>query len=287
MAKAPVGIIGGSGLYSMKGVTIREEKRISTPFGDPSDAVMLGELDGREVAFLPRHGRGHRILPHELNFRANIYALKTLGVTQIISVSAVGSMREEIRPGDLVMVDQFIDRTKARIDTFFGGGIVAHVAFADPVCPILRERATEAARSEGCRVHNKGTYVCIEGPMFSSRAESMMYRSWGVNVVGMTNYQEAKLAREAEICYATIALVTDYDCWRIEDKHVDVAMIIKTLGENVEKAQAVIRRMLSTLHEYPDCACRNALRDAIMTDRSLIPAERKKELEPIIGRYVR
>ncbi|MBN1283625.1 MAG: MTAP family purine nucleoside phosphorylase, partial [Proteobacteria bacterium] len=197
MANAPIGIIGGSGLYSMAGLKIREEKRVSTPFGEPSDALMLGALDGIEVAFLPRHGRGHRILPHEINFRANIYALKSLGVTQIVSVSAVGSMREEIRPGDILMADQFIDRTKSRAETFFGGGIVAHVAFAEPVCPAMRREATKAAKGLGIRVHGEGTYLCIEGPMFSSRAESLLYRSWGVDVIGMTNYQEARLAREA------------------------------------------------------------------------------------------
>jgi len=287
MAKAPVGIIGGSGLYGMEGVTIRKERRLSTPFGEPSDAIMLGELEGLEVAFLPRHGRGHRILPHEINYRANVYALKALGVEQIISVSAVGSMREEIKPGDLVMVDQFIDRTKSRPSTFFGSGIAAHVGFADPVCAELRELATETAKSLGVRIHGKGTYVCIEGPMFSSRAESQLYRSWGVAVIGMTNYQEARLAREAEICYTTMALVTDYDCWHIEEKHVDVAMIIKTLNENVEKAQNVIKKMLPVLPDCSGCACRHALEGAIMTAPEQIPAELKRDLEPIIGRYMK
>jgi 5'-methylthioadenosine phosphorylase len=286
MAKDIVGIIGGSGLYQMKGVEIREERRVSTPFGDPSDAVMLGTLKGRDVAFLPRHGRGHKVLPHEINYRANIFALKSLGVETILSVSAVGSMREEIKPGELVMVDQFIDRTKCRPQTFFGDGIAAHVGFAEPVCRNLRETAVGAAHELGIRAHNRGTYVCIEGPMFSSRAESNVYRSWGVSVIGMTNYQEAKLAREAEICYATIALVTDYDCWRVEDEHVDVAMIIKTLTENVEKAQQVIKAVLPKLGGG-DCACRHALENAIMTDHAVIPGKVKKALAPIIGKYVK
>jgi len=287
MSKAPVGIIGGSGLYTMEGVTVREEKRVQTPFGDPSDAVIMGELAGREVAFLPRHGRGHRILPHELNFRANIYALKTLGVEQIVAVSAVGSMREEIRPGDLVLVNQFIDRTKSRPSTFFGEGIAAHVGFAEPICHELMHKAHDVAESLRIRAHRGGTYVCIEGPMFSTRAESDLFRSWGVNVIGMTNYQEAKLAREAEICYATIALVTDYDCWRVGEEEVDVAMIIKTLQDNVKKAQDVIKGMLADMPDCSGCSCRSALKDAIITSPEHIPAERKRDLEPIIGKYVK
>lgn len=286
MAKNIIGIIGGSGLYQMEGVRIREERKVMTPFGEPSDAIMLGTLDGHEVAFLPRHGKGHRVLPHEINYRANIFALKTLGVESVLSVSAVGSMREEIKPGDLVMVDQFIDRTKDRPQTFFGNGIAAHVGFAEPVCANLRETAVGAAREAGVKAHNKGTYVCIEGPMFSSRAESNVYRSWGVSVIGMTNYQEAKLAREAEMCYATIALVTDYDCWRVEEEHVDVAMIIKTITENVEKAQKVIRTALPKL-DARDCSCRHALENAIMTDPAAIPDKLKKDLAPIIGTYVK
>jgi 5'-methylthioadenosine phosphorylase len=286
MARGIVGIIGGSGLYRMEGVERLEERTIETPFGVPSDAIMLGTLDGREVAFLPRHGRGHRILPHEINFRANIFALKLLGVESIISVSAVGSMKEEIRPGELVVVDQFLDRTKGRPETFFGGGIVAHASFADPVCPRLRRQAVAAARSIGATVHDGGTYVCIEGPMFSSRAESQLYRSWGVDVIGMTNYQEAKLAREAEICYATIALATDYDCWHVGEGPVDVATIVKTLQENVERAQKTIRAMLPAL-EAGDCSCRHALEGAIMTDPKLIPDVVKQKLGPIVGKYLK
>ncbi len=286
MAEGIIGIIGGSGLYDMEGVKIEKERTFATPFGAPSDAIMMGTLEGKEVAFIPRHGHGHRILPHEINFRANIYALKSLGVNRIISVSAVGSMREEIKPGDLVMVDQFVDRTKARPQTFFGNGIAAHVAFAEPVCKNLREAATAAANASGVKAHDGGTYICIEGPMFSSRAESNIYRSWGVDVIGMTNYQEAKLAREAEICYTTIALVTDYDCWRAEEENVDVKMIIKTLTANVEKAQQVIRKMVPTLTDK-DCACHHALESAIMTKPELIPDEVKRNLKPIIGKYVK
>jgi 5'-methylthioadenosine phosphorylase len=286
MAEGRIGIIGGSGLYNMQGLKIEEERTFATPFGAPSDAIKLGTFEGKELAFLPRHGQGHRILPHEINFRANIYALKSLGVDRIISLSAVGSMREDIKPGDLVMVDQFMDRTKARPQTFFGNGIAAHVAFADPVCKNLKEAATAAAKAVGVKAHNGGTYICIEGPMFSSRAESNIYRSWGVHVIGMTNYQEAKLAREAEICYTTIALVTDYDCWRAGEENVDVEMIIKTLTENVEKANQVIKKMLPTLHDV-DCPCHHALKNAIMTDPKLIPEEIKRNLKPIIGKYVK
>lgn len=286
MTESLVGIIGGSGLYNMEGVKITEEKTVQTPFGQPSDAIMVGTLEGRRVAFLPRHGRGHRILPHEINYRANIFALKAMGVTQIIALSAVGSMKEEIKPGHLVIVDQFMDRTKARPQTFFGNGIVAHASFADPTCPYLRKEAVKAAQSLGITVHESGTYICIEGPMFSSRAESKIYRMWEVDVIGMTNYQEAKLAREAEICYSTIALSTDYDCWRANEGPVDVAMIIATLKENVEKGQATIRKMLASIGDC-DCACRHALEGAIMTDRAMIPSDIKKKLAPIIGKYVK
>jgi 5'-methylthioadenosine phosphorylase len=286
MSKDIVGIIGGSGLYRIDEEQIKEECRVKTPFGEPSDAIIIGTLDGQDVAFLPRHGRGHRTLPHEINFRANIYALKTLGVQRVVSVSAVGSMREEIVPGDLLIVDQFIDRTKDRPQTFFGNGIAAHVTFADPVCRNLREACVGAAKEAGVKAHDGGTYVCIEGPMFSSRAESNVYRSWGVDVIGMTNYQEAKLAREAEMCYATIALVTDYDCWRSEDADVDVEMIIKTLTEDVVKAQKVIRTLLPKLGDG-DCACHHSLENAIMTDPKLIPQKLKEDLAPIIGKYVK
>ncbi|MFH0799413.1 MAG: S-methyl-5'-thioadenosine phosphorylase [Pseudomonadota bacterium] len=285
MARELTGIIGGSGLYQMGGVRVTEERQVETPFGKPSDAIVLGSLGGTDVVFLPRHGRGHRILPHEINYRANIYALKELGVTNIISVSAVGSMKEKIKPGQLVIVDQFIDMTKGRTQTFFGDGIAAHVSFADPVCARLKTAAAAAAKKMGVEVHDGGAYVCIEGPMFSSRAESNVYRSWGVDVIGMTNYQEARLAREAEICYATIALATDYDCWRVSEESVDVAMVIRILQENVAKAQGVIREMLPGLACGEGCPCRSALKDAIITDRAEIPDTAKIRLKPIIGKY--
>ena len=287
MNKAPVGIIGGSGLYQMNGVEITEEREVITPFGKPSDAIMLGTLNGRAVAFLPRHGRGHRIPPHQINYRANIFALKVLGVQQILSASAVGSMKEEIHPGHLVMVDQFVDRTKMRHQTFFEDGIAAHVSFADPVCKRLQQRLVISGKRIGAAVHDGGAYVCIEGPMFSSRAESHIYRSWGVSVIGMTNYQEAKLAREAEICYATIALSTDYDCWHVEDGDVSVEMVVKRLQENVSKAQKTIADVLKILDEGEGCTCRSALKNAIMTDPKVIPAKAKKDLAPIVGKYLR
>lgn len=286
MPKGLIGIIGGSGLYQMEGVRITGERRVETPFGSPSDAIMLGDLAGYAVAFLPRHGRGHTILPHEINYRANIFAMKQLGVETIISVSAVGSMKEGIHPGHLVIVDQFIDRTKGRRDTFFGDGIAVHASFADPVCSRLRRIAVKAAQRAGAEVHDGGTYVCIEGPMFSSRAESMVYRSWGVDVIGMTNYQEARLAREAEMCFATIALSTDYDCWHVGEGPVDVAMVVRTMQENVAKAQAAIRMMLPELDSGDSCPCRSALASAIITDRRAIADEVKQRLAPIIGKYV-
>lgn len=286
MTKNLIGIIGGSGLYQMEGLKITGEKGVETPFGKPSDGIILGNLAGVDLAFLPRHGRGHRILPGEINYRANIYALKSLGVDSIISVSAVGSMNEELKPSHIVVVDQFIDRTKCRADTFFGEGLAAHVSFAKPVCERLRKAAFNAAKKTGSTVHNGGSYICIEGPMFSSQAESNIYRGWGVDVIGMTNYQEAKLAREAEICYATIALVTDYDCWHEEEGPVDVAMVIKTLSENVVRAQNAIREMLPALGSGDGCPCRSALAGAIMTDKNLIPKATKKKLGIIVGKYV-
>ena len=287
MTKGLIGIIGCSGLYSMEGVEITDEKAVATPFGAPSDAILVGKLEGKDVAFLPRHGRGHLLPPHQINYRANIFALKKLGVESIISVSAVGSMKEKIKPGDLVMVDQFVDRTKVRFQTFYDDGIAVHVGFADPVCEELRSGLVMAARTTGAAVHDGGTYICIEGPMFSSRAESNIYRSWGVDVIGMTNYQEAKLAREAEICYATIALATDYDCWHEQEGPVDVAMVIKILQENVSKAQATIRALLPKLKVSDDCPCRHALKDAIITDRRVVSDEVKKRLDPLIGRYLK
>lgn len=286
MTQGLTAIIGGSGLYQMEGVRVKGEKVVDTPFGRPSDAIILGELSGVDVAFLPRHGRGHKILPHEINFRANIFALKLLGVTQIISVSAVGSMKEEIKPGHLVIVDQFVDRTKCRADTFFGDGLAVHASFADPVCARLKTAAVKAARASGATVHDGGTYVCIEGPMFSSRAESKIYRSWGVDVIGMTNYQEAKLAREAEICYATIALSTDYDCWHVDEGPVDVAMVVKTLQDNVAKAQKTISLILPEIKDGHDCQCHSALEHAIITDRGSITDNVKDKLGPIIGKYL-
>lgn len=288
MSQLKLGVIGGSGLYEMEGLKLLDEKRISTPFGDPSDAVILGELEGKQVAFLPRHGRGHRFSPSEINYRANLWALKSLGVEQILSVSAVGSMKEEIPPGDIVIVDQFIDRTKSRSSTFFENGIVAHVSFADPVCPRLSDQIFTAAKISDVGVHRGGTYLCIEGPMFSSRAESRVYRSWGVSVIGMTNYQEAQLAREAEICYSTMALSTDYDCWHEEEEAVTVAMVIETMNKNVANAKKIIREALRRidLDQKRDCGCANALEHAIMTDPKLIPDAARERLKPIVGRYL-
>jgi len=286
MAKNLIGIIGGSGLYAMEGLKVTEEKMVDTPYGRPSDAIILGTLEGQDIAFLPRHGRGHVIPPHEINFRANIYALKTLGVERIISVSAVGSMKENIHPGDIVIVDQFIDRTKVRQQTFFNDGIVAHVSFADPVCPAMFDKLSRSASNVGAKVHKGGTYICIEGPMFSSRAESNVYRSWGVDVIGMTNYQEAKLAREAEICYATVALSTDYDCWHTSEEAVDAMKVVEVMGKNVATAKKIIKDVLPNLPAERNCPCATSLQNAIVTDRAKITAETRKRLKPIIGRYI-
>lgn len=284
--RASVGIIGGSGLYEMEGLKILDEVRLETPFGRPSDAYILGEIEGRKVAFLPRHGRGHRISPSELNFRANIWGMKKLGVETIIGVSAVGSMREEIHPGDMVIIDQFFDRTKGRVSTFFTEGVVAHVTFADPLCPVLRRLLIEAGKVVGARVHEKGTYICMEGPQFSTRAESNIYRQWGVDVIGMTNLQEAKLAREAEICYATIALSTDYDCWHETHDDVTIGAVLEVLKKNVETAKGMIRETIRKLPLKRDCECGRALAHAILTDRRLIPEETKKKLAVIAGKYL-
>ncbi|MFN7971459.1 MAG: S-methyl-5'-thioadenosine phosphorylase [Acidobacteriota bacterium] len=286
MARATIGIIGGSGLYQMEGLSAVESVQLETPFGKPSDAIRVGSLEGRQVAFLARHGAGHKILPTEINYRANIYALKSLGVERILSASAVGSMREEIHPMDLVIPDQFIDRTRHRADTFFGHGIAAHVSFADPVCGELRRVVGESARGSFERIHPSGTYLCMEGPQFSTRAESHMYRSWGVHVIGMTNLTEAKLAREAEICYATLALVTDYDCWREHGEEVSVETVISYLTKNARAAQDVIRRVVAAMPQDRSCPCGKALATAIITDRTQIPAARMKELSLLIGRYV-
>jgi len=282
-----LGIIGGSGLYEIEGLDDVLTIDVSTPFGDPSDQIVTGTLNGLKMAFLPRHGKGHRILPGEVNYRANIYALKTMGVDTIISVSAVGSMKEEIRPGDLVVPHQFIDRTKGRPSTFFGKGIVAHVAFADPVCPGLANLLTKGAESTGAAVHQGGTYICMEGPQFSTRAESRLYRSWGVDVIGMTNIPEAKLAREAEICYATMALATDYDCWHETEEDVSVEGILQIMNRNVENAREVIRCTALNIGEKAPCGCGEALKFAIVTDPKVIPEDTKKDLEPIIGKYVK
>lgn len=281
-----IGIIGGSGLYGMEGLSVIEEKKIDTPFGEPSDPYVIGDVDGVRVAFLARHGKGHRLTPSELNYRANIFGFKTLGVHTILSASAVGSMKENYHPTDIVLPHQFIDRTRHRADTFFGNGIVAHVAFADPICSGASFLVSEVARTAGARVHAGGVYICIEGPQFSTRAESKLYRSWGVDVIGMTNVTEAKLAREAEICFVTMALVTDYDCWH-ESGDVSVEQILGYLRANAAMAQKVLRESIARIAlRKRDCACSNALQFAIVTDAAQIPAKLKKDLKPIIGRYI-
>ena len=287
MSQGLIGIIGGSGLYEMEGLERVEERRIDTPFGAPSDAYMIGSLAGRRVAFLARHGRSHSLMPSELNFRANIFGFKVLGAEWVISASAVGSMREDLPPLDIVIPDQFFDRTKGRVSTFFGGGLVAHVSFADPTCPILGKSLFAAGQSVGARMHCGGTYLCIEGPQFSTRAESRIYRSWGVDVIGMTNLQEAKLCREAEICYATLALVTDYDVWHETEQDVSVEAVVAILKHNAETAQAIIK---ATVSSFPtgreSCSCGSAMQDAIITARDAIPAEVRERLRPIIGKYI-
>ncbi len=286
-AQPTIGIIGGSGLYDMEELTDREERRVSTPFGDPSGPYLVGTLRGRRVAFLARHGVGHRILPSELNFRANIYGFKVLGVERILSASAVGSLKEQYKPLDILVPDQFFDRTRGRISTFFGRGLVAHIAFAHPVCGALSALAAGAAEAVGATVHRGGTYVNMEGPQFSTLAESRLYRSWGMDVIGMTNLQEAKLAREAEICFATIALVTDYDCWHPDHDSVTVEMIIGNLLQNAKTAQATIAEAVGHLEGARTCACKDALATAIITRPELVPEETKRELEPIVGKYMR
>ena len=286
MPEAEIGIIGGSGLYSMPGLNEVRELRLATAFGEPSDAYVLGKLEGRKVAFLARHGRGHRILPSELNFRANIMGFKMLGVERILSPSAVGSLKEELRPMDFVIPDQFVDRTYARVSTFFGDGLVVHIPFADPVCPEGSKVLATACRDAGVNGRLGGTYLCIEGPQFSTKAESHLYRSWGMDVIGMTNLQEAKLAREAEICYATLAMVTDYDCWHPGHESVTAEQIIAVLTKNAENAIEVLCHALAGMPRKRSCACDSALATAIVTDRSLIPAETLKRLEPIIGKYL-
>ena len=282
-----VGVIGGSGLYQMPGLERLREVRVATPFGRPSDAFVTGTLDGARVVFLPRHGRGHVALPTEVNFRANIFAMKKLGVERIISISAVGSLQEEIAPGHVVIPDQFIDRTTQRPSTFFGRGIVAHVSFADPVCAELCATLTRAAREEHASVHQRGTYLCMEGPQFSTRAESRLYRAWGADVIGMTNLQEAKLAREAEICFGTIALATDYDCWNEAAGDVDIEHVLAVLKQNVDLARRIIHRAVTRLPAERTCACGSALANAIITDRKKIPTKTVRDLKPIIGKYIK
>jgi len=286
LQEAEIGIIGGSGLYSMPGLTEVREKRVSTPFGDPSDSFILGKLEGRKVAFLARHGRGHRLLPSELNFRANIYAMKELGVERIVSVSAVGSLKEEHKPTDFVVPDQFIDRTFLRKSTFFGDGLVGHVAFGDPVCSVVAGAAVEACAASGVVGKSGGTYICMEGPQFSTKAESNLYRSWGADVVGMTNLQEAKLAREAEICYATVAMVTDYDCWHPDHDSVTVEQIVAVLHQNAENAAKVVRATVAALPAERNCGCASAAKYAILTQPSAIPADVRERLKLLFGKYL-
>ncbi len=287
MQQAEIGIIGGSGLYSMPGLTSIHEEHVTTPFGDPSDAFVLGELEGRRVAFLARHGRGHRILPSELNFRANIYALKKLGVERILSVSAVGSLKEEHKPGDFLIPDQFIDRTFQRVSTFFGEGLVGHVAFGDPVCATVAAALLSASSSQGVTAKPRGTYVCMEGPQFSTRAESNLYRSWGADVIGMTNLQEAKLAREAEICYATAAMITDFDCWHPDHDSVTVDQIVAVLNQNAANACKVIRAAVAALPRERNCACATALKYALLTSPAAVPAATRQKLDLLVGKYLK
>ncbi len=288
MTNTRIGIIGGTGLYEIAGLKKKETVIVQTPFGSPSDGYLTGELDGVPVAFLPRHGTGHRLLPHELNFRANMYGFKKLGVEWIISVSAVGSMKEEIEPLHMVVPDQFVDRTRKRIDTFFGDGIAAHVSFSQPICPQLSDKLFTTIEKLGFPVHRGGTYLCIEGPQFSTKAESTIYRSWNVDVIGMTNLQEAKLAREAEMCYATIALVTDYDCWREEEDNLSIEMIIDNLTQNTGKVKEVIRTVIPDIATMDrTCPCGTALNNTIITQKEMIPEKVKKDLAVIIDKYLK
>jgi len=281
-----IGIIGGSGLYDMADVTDRQEVVLTTPFGEPSGPYVLGTLRGKRVAFLARHGAGHRLLPSELNFRANIFGMKMLGVEYILSASAVGSLKEEYKPLDIVIPDQFIDRTKGRISTFFGRGLAAHVGFAHPFCKILSRVVNTSGQASGATVHVGGTYVCMEGPQFSTLAESKLYRSWGADIIGMTNLQEAKLAREAEICYTTIALVTDYDCWHPDHDSVTVEMVIANLMQNAKTAQHIIANAVASLPYERSCECASALKYALITRPDAIPPQVRQELAPLVGKYL-
>lgn len=286
MSEAALGVIGGSGFYRMEGLTEIEEVAVATPYGDPSDAITIGTLGGVRVAFLPRHGQGHRHLPSELPQRANIYALKKLGVERIIAISAVGSLREEIRPLDMVIPDQLIDRTRGRQSTFFGEGIVAHIGFAHPFCPELSPILLDCARASGVTTHSGGTYVVMEGPAFSTRAESELYRSWGASLIGMTALPEAKLAREAEMCYAILACATDYDCWHETEETVSADLILQTLLRNVEVSKQIVRLVVERLPAARGCLCRDALASALVTPFDLVPEATKTRLRPIIGRYI-
>jgi 5'-methylthioadenosine phosphorylase len=281
-----LGVIGGSGLYEMEDLKNVRQVTVRTPFGDPSDALVVGELEGRTVAFLPRHGRGHRIAPSSINFRANVYAMKKIGADAVLSISAVGSMKESIRPGDVVVVDQFFDHTKFRQNTFFADGVAGHIAFADPVCPVLSGVVAAAARKVVRRVHRGGTYLCIEGPAFSTRAESNIFRKWGVDVIGMTNMPEAKLAREAELCYAVLALATDYDCWHEAEDDVTVDAILAVLRRNVENSKRIVREVARRLPLSGNCGCGEALKYAVITDRKRIPAASRKKLSLLLGKYL-
>jgi 5'-methylthioadenosine phosphorylase len=278
-----IGIIGGSGLYAIAGLERVVEVEVETPFGAPSDAYLAGELEGRRLVFLPRHGRGHRLSPSEVNYRANIHGLKQLGVRHVLSFSAVGSMRPEIKPGDMVIIDQLIDRTRGRASSFFGDGVVGHIQFADPMCAALSQLLGAAARDAGAAVHERGTYICIEGPQFSTRAESRLYRSWGVDVIGMTNVPEAKLAREAGLCYATVAMSTDYDCWHETEEDVSVTAVLEILRKNAELARRIVRTAALRIALDRGCACREATRFAVITDRAAMKPETRARLALILG----
>jgi len=286
--KAVLGVIGGSGIYEIDGIKNIREVDVDTPFGSPSDNIIVGELEGIKVAFLPRHGRGHYISPSGINFRANIFALKKLGAQIIVSASAVGSMREEIEPGDIVVADQFFDRTKDRPLSFFGNGMVTHISFSEPICALTADELVKAAEEEGAKVHKKGTYLCMEGPQFSTKGESRIYRSWGIDVIGMTALPEAKLAREAEMCYVTMALVTDYDCWHPDHEAVTVDAVVRQMFENSDRAKRIIARLIPGLaqKDYSNCKCRSALKNSIMTSPDKIDPEMKKELELLVGKYL-
>jgi len=286
MPQAKIGVIGGTGLYDIEGLTDIEEVNIETPFGKPSDSIVIGRLERVGIAFLPRHGKGHRISPTEIPVRANIYALKSLGVEHIIAICSAGSFKPEIKPGDLVIPDQLIDHTRSRVNSFFGEGIVTHIPFAEPFCPVLSQILYRTAQEVGATVHPKGTYITIEGPAFSTRAESQLYRSWGADIIGMTALPEAKLAREAEICYAIIACVSDYDCWRRQSQPVTIDVVLNVLHQSIDTAKKIIKLAVARIPAKRDCGCATALETAIVTDPKLIPAEQKKRLKLLIGKYL-